>query len=288
MNSQLIFQDETEMRRLMVQNTLLESYEEPILAALFSSASDMTVLDVGCNDGTKTVERFSSSSVSDCIGLEFNRDLVQEAGKRYGDERFSFYRIDAEDKDFAPSLREIMTGKNIEAFDLIYLSFLLMHLKDPESYLRSLSQFLRKDGKILIIEADDSASKLNGDKGGLLGEFLEILRKDRYAGNRDVGRNIIPILRKCGYSDITVHYDAISASKGEQEKKDAIFTTFFSYLGEDVSILISCEPENAEYRSWKAWLENNYSTLREMVTDEESEISMGMKILTCSKESGDA
>ena len=288
MNSQLIFQDETEMRRLRVQNTLLASYEEPILAALFSSASDMTVLDVGCNDGTKTVKRFSSPSVSDCIGLEFNRNLVQEAGKRYGDERFSFYRIDAEDKDFVPSLRKIMEGKNIEAFDLIYLSFLLMHLKDPESYLRSLSQFLSKDGKILLIEADDSASKLNGDKGGLLGEFLEILRKDRYAGNRDVGRNIIPILRKCGYNDITVHYDAISASKGEQEKKDAIFTTFFSYLGEDVSILLSCEPENAEYRSWKAWLENNYSTLREMVTDEESEISMGMKILTCSKESGDA
>ena len=287
MNSQLIFQDETEMRRLRVQNTLLASYEEPILAALFSSASDMTVLDVGCNDGTKTVKRFSSPSVSDCIGLEFNRDLVQEAVNRYGDGRFSFYRIDAEDKDFAPSLRKIMAGKNIEAFDLIYLSFLLMHLKDPESYLRSLSQFLRKDGKILIIEADDSASKLNGDKGGLLGEFLAILRKDRYAGNRDVGRNIIPILRKCGYSDITVHYDAISASKGEQEKKDAIFTTFFSYLGEDVSILLSCEPENAEYRSWKAWLKNNYSTLREMVTDEESEISMGMKILTCSKESGD-
>ena len=52
MNSQLIFQDETEMRRLRVQNTLLAYYEEPILAALFSSASDMTVLDVGCNDGT--------------------------------------------------------------------------------------------------------------------------------------------------------------------------------------------------------------------------------------------
>lgn len=288
MNSQLIFQDETEMRRLRVQNTLLASYEEPILAALFSSASDMTVLDVGCNDGTKTVKRFSSPSVSDCIGLEFNLDLVQEAVNRYGDGRFSFYRIDAEDKDFAPSLRKIMAGKNIEAFDLIYLSFLLMHLKDPGSYLRSLSQFLRKDGKILIIEADDSASKLNGDKGGLLGEFLAILRKDRYAGNRDVGRNIIPLLRKCGYGDITVHYDAISASKGEQEKKQAIFTTFFSYLGEDVSILLSCEPENAEYRSWKAWLEKNYLTLREMVMDEESEISMGMKILTCSKESGDA
>lgn len=288
MNSQLIFQDETEMRRLRVQNTLLASYEEPILATLFSSAKDMAVLDVGCNDGTKTVKRFSSPSVSDCIGLEFNNDLVQSANERYGDGRFSFFRIDAEDNDFTASLSNIMEEKNIEGFDLIYLSFLLMHLKDREKFLRSLSQFLRKDGKILIIEADDSASKLNGDKGGLLGEFLEILSKDRYAGNRDVGRNIIPLLRKCGYDDITVHYDAISASKGEKEKKEAIFTTFFSYLGEDVSILLSCDPENAEYRSWKAWLDKNFCTLKELVTDEESEISMGMKILTCSKGCGDA
>ena len=163
-----------------------------------------------------------------------------------------------------------------------------MHLKDTERYLTSLRPFLKKDGKILIIEADDSNSKLNGDGGGLLGDFLSILKKDKYAGNREVGKNIIQTLKKCGYHNISVHYDAISASKGEKEKKEAIFTTFFSYLGEDVSILLSQEPTNLEYKSWKKWLESNYTTLKNLVMDEESEISMGMKILTCSKEDSDA
>ena len=45
-----------------------------------------------------------------------------------------------------------------------------------------------EDGKILIIEADDSNSKLNGDGGGLLGDFLSILKKDKYAGNRECYR----------------------------------------------------------------------------------------------------
>ena len=288
MDSQLIFQDETEMKRLIVQNSLLSYYEKPILANLFASQNNISVLDVGCNDGAKTVERFSSPSVSKVIGLEFNQKLVQKAQEQYGDKRFSFFRLDAEDDSFTLSLRKIMKEENIECFDVIYLSFLLMHLKDTERYLTSLRPFLKKDGKILIIEADDSNSKLNGDGGGLLGDFLSILKKDKYAGNREVGKNIIQTLKKCGYHNISVHYDEISASKGEKEKKEAIFTTFFSYLGEDVSILLSQEPTNLEYKSWKKWLESNYTTLKNLVMDEESEISMGMKILTCSKEDSDA
>lgn len=287
MNSQLIFQDETEMRRLRVQNSLLSSYEKPILATLFASSNNITILDVGCNDGAKTVERFSSPSVSRVIGLEFNQNLAAKAQEQYGDKRFSFFCLDVEDDNFALSLRKLMKEKNVEKFDVIYLSFLLMHLKDAEKYLTSLRPFLKKEGKLLIIEADDSSSKLNGERGGLLGEFLAILKKDKFAGNREVGKNIINTLKKSGYHDITVHCSEISASKGEKEKKEAIFTTFFSYLGEDVSILRSSDPNNTEYKSWEGWLERNYTTLENAVMNENSEISMGMKILTCSKEDRD-
>ena len=107
MKSQLVFQEKTEMERLRVQNSLLSCYEAPVFAQIFSERQNISVLDIGCNDGTKTVERFSSDAVSRVIGLEYNEELAQKAQKKYGNEKFSFYHVDVETEDFSKRLCEI-------------------------------------------------------------------------------------------------------------------------------------------------------------------------------------
>ena len=217
------------------------------------------------------------------IGLEYNEELAAKAQKAYGNERFSFYPLDVEAADFAERLHNIMNEKKIDGFDVIYLSFVLMHLSDVKGLLIALRPFLKTDGKLFIIEANDAASTLTGDKNGLLGEFLEILKKDKYSGDREVGATVCETLSACGYESINVWHDAVSAAEGEKEKKKAIFTTFFTYLREDVLLLLESEPDNEEYRSWSAWLDGNYEPLKRLILKEKSVISMGMKILTCTK-----
>ena len=283
MQSQLVFQEKNEIKRLRMQNELLSCYEAPVLAQIFSEGRNLSVLDIGCNDGKKTVERFSSESVSQVVGLEYNEKLAKKAQKTYGNEQFSFYPVDVEAKCFSERLRTIMTEKQIDGFDVIYLSFVLMHLNDVKRLLLNLQPFLKENGKLFVIEANDSASTLNNDENGLLGEFLEILKKDKYSGNREVGANICELLSDNGYKDICVWHDAISAAEGEMKKKKAIFTTFFTYLNEDILLLLDAEPNNEEYRSWSLWLDLNYKTLKRLILQETSVISMGMKILTCTK-----
>ena len=283
MQSQLVFQEKNEIRRLRVQNELLSCYEAPILTQIFSEERNLSVLDIGCNDGQKTVERFSSESVSHVIGLEYNEKLAEKAQKTYGNEHFSFYPFDVETEDFSEYLRAIMAEKQIDGFDVIYLSFVLMHLSDVKGLLLDLYPFLKENGKLFIVEANDAASTLNNDEKGLLGEFLEMLKKDKYSGNRAVGATICEVLSDCGYRDICVWHDAVSAAESEKEKKKAIFTTFFSYLSEDILLLLDAEPDNEEYRSWSLWLDLNYKTLKRLILQEKSVISMGMKILTCTK-----
>ena len=287
MESQLVFQDKKEIKRLRVQNSLLACYEAPILEQIFAEGQNLAVLDVGCNDGCKTLERFTSDSVSRVIGLEYNEELVSKAQKKYGGEKFSFYRVDVETQDFPERIRNIMNENQIHGFDVIYLSFVLMHVSDVKKLLVNLRPFLKADGKLLIIEANDADSTLNCDQNGLLGEFLGILKKDKYSGNREVGATICDILPVCGYENICVWHDAVSAAEGEREKKKAIFTTFFSYLREDVSLLLESEPDNKEYNLWSAWLNSNYETLKRLILRNESIISMGMKIVTCTKEKND-
>lgn len=283
MHSKLVFQEKNEIKRLSVQNKLLSCYEESILSQIFAERQNLTVLDIGCNDGSKTLERFKSDSVSRVIGLEYNEELAKKAQKSYGGEKFSFYQLDVEAEDFTDRLRSIMDEKQIEEFDVIYLSFVLMHLSDVKGLLMFIRQFLKTDGKLFIIEANDADSTLNGDKNGLLGDFLGILKKDKYSGNREVGATICQTLAACGYEDICVWYNAVSAEEGDKEKKKAIFTTFFTYLHEDVALLLEAEPNNEEYKSWSAWLNDNYGTLRRLIMRKKSVISMGMKIMTCVK-----
>lgn len=283
MKSQLVFQEKTEMERLRVQNDLLSCYEAPVFAQIFSEGQALNVLDVGCNDGTKTVERFSLESVAHVIGLEYNEDLARKAKKQYGNERFSFFACDVEAQDFPKQLRAIMDEKHIGGFDVIYLSFVLMQLSDMGKLLAALRPFLKPEGKLVIIDANDRTSALVNDDTGLLSEFLNILKKDRYAGNREVGAVICDELLACGYKDVFVWHDAIAAGAGEAEKKQAIFTMFFTFLPEDVRLLLDLEPENEEYKSWSTWLDRNYETLKQRIMQEQSEISMGIKILTCVK-----
>ena len=250
MQSQLVFQEKNEIKRLRVQNKLLSCYEAPIFTEIFSEGRNLAVLDIGCNDGVKTVERFSSDTVMKVIGLEYNADLANKAQKNFGGERFSFYPLDVEASTFSERLRTIMKEYCLDGFDVIYLSFVLMHLSDVKNLLCELRPFLKENGKLLIIEADDGASTLNNDMNGLLGEFLKILKADRYSGNREVGANICEILSACGYDNIRVWHNAISADEGEQEKKEGSLTTFFSYVREDVSLLIKTTPSEKDYRAY--------------------------------------
>lgn len=283
MEKQLVFQEISEIKRLQMQNNLLSSYEMPVLEKIIDGKDNLSVLDIGCNVGSKTVKLFSLDSISCVIGVEYNKDLAIIAREEYGKGKFSFYHCDVESDVFLRMIHSVMEEKHIDGFDIIYLSLVLMHLSDVKKLLVKLHDILKPDGKLFIIESNDSASSLSGDENGLLDTFLQILKKDKYSGNRDVGENINEILSACGYENICNWYDAICAMQGEVEKKNSIFITFFTYLIEDVLLLLEAEPENEEYKEWAQWLEQNYDKLRNLILQDDSVVSMGVRILTCSK-----
>ena len=286
-HNQFIFQEEKEVERLHVQDRLLSPYEDSVFDTVFSGKSELSVLDVGSNDGSKTVHRFGREAVSKVIGLEYNEVLAKEAQGKYGNDRFSFYSFDVEDIEFNEKLSSILKKQGVERFDIIYMSLVLMHLSDMKTVLSNIRPYLKEDGILVIVEGDDPVSVMEPDEDGILGEFLEILDKDKYSGNRKAGSMVCKCLGTCGYKDIHVWHEGISAGKGEVKKKKDIFETFFSYFPEDVELLLEEEPENEEYQNWSAWLKGKYQKLKDIVTGEDSTISMGIKIVSCRKDEED-
>ena len=279
MLTQEIFADRKEIERLRVQSRLLTPCESPVIARLLDGKSGMKILDLGCNNGEKTRRYFSSPAVSRVLGLEFSSSLAEEAQQLYGDHIFQFYSCDCGSASAEPNIRALMARCGIESFDIIYLSFVLMHLPAAESVLTMLSGLLAPGGVLLIAEPYDDGSFLSGEGAALLREFLSILGRDLYAGNRSLGAVIPAMLERSGYL-WQMENETIGARPGETQKKQDIYTTFFTYLEDDLAILMRDEPENESYRRDAAWLADKLPQLRSAILRDDTEISMGFRILT--------
>ena len=276
MEKQTVFSQEREVRRLVTQNRLMHGCEAPLFCELFAGRSGLCVLDVGSNNGDKTVRWFSDSAVKKVLGLEYNTPLALQAQQSFGDERFSFVACDVEAPDFSGRLRELMQREGIPGFDVIYLSFVLSHLRAPDALLRHLRTLLRPGGILVAAETDDSRCALAPEGGALLRRFLEILARDPLAGDRGTGARLEQMLHRCGFAGARRRCDAIAAGPGETEKKADIFEMFFSYLPEDMTAL----QEMGDFRRDARWLSENFSALQRAVCAPESQISMGISVVT--------
>lgn len=118
-----------EIKRLKNQNQLLEKYEGPVYNHIFRKKRGQVVLDIGCNNGMKTVERFDRKEIESVTGIEYHKELVAFANAGYKGEKFVFYQADLEDSELEMVLKKDMKEKKITGYDVINISFVLMHLK---------------------------------------------------------------------------------------------------------------------------------------------------------------
>ncbi len=277
---QNVFLDEVELKRLMVQGRLLSEYEQPIYQKVIDGRKGLTLLDVGCNNGWKTKERFSDKNFKKIIGIDCLDQLVDQARERFGNDVLSFYACDVATEDFTEKLQQIMQKENIHAFDIIHCSFMLMHTKEQEDILKRLKTFLAPGGKLIAIEPDDSTSYMNPDPDGIYKEFLQVLSADPYAGKRNMGAELPGLFSNSGYTDIQLECSEIASSGNEITKKEHIFDTFCAYLLEDLILLRQDAEGDAYQKEWE-WVQKNLDKLRQLMTDEASTVSMGVKIYTC-------
>ncbi len=281
MATPIVFENNLELDRLAIQNRLLRECEEPVYRQVLAGRTGVRLLDIGCNNGSKTVDRFSGPEIARVMGLEYHGALAERAQAQYGGGRFSFYGCDVEAPDFPRRLAALMAAEGIEAFDVMYASFVLMHLKDPAAVLAALRPFLAKGGRLIVEEADDGASRLAPDEARLFQEFVRMLAEDPYSGNRQCGRQMAGWLEAGGYREIVQYPACVRAGGRQLEKKRDIFETFFSYLPQDMALLRQESPENGRYAACAAWLDRYYDELRQEALSEETTLTLGVKLITC-------
>ena len=269
-----IFDTDYEIERLNAQEELLWKAQLPFYSG-FLNGEDMMILDIGCSDGYKTVKEFDRDNVRKVLALDSAPEAVSKAKANCGNEKFCFEMGNVEDADFEDRLIDLMKKYDIEAFDVVHLSLVVLHLKDPVRVLSILKKYIGKGGRIVIVEADDDKAALSPDDY-YLRKYNSLLKIDPYMGNRECANNMYTWLNKAGYCSI--HDTYVYAQGKDTATKKAMFDIYFSSLPVDFEDLCIDDPSNEDYRMAKDWLDENIDNIYEYLLQEKTVFSFGVSI----------
>lgn len=278
-----IYDDIDEKNRLDVQNRLLREYEISVLNGIEDDFSGFNVLDIGCNRGNRFVSLFGGYPIRKGIGIDINPELINEANRNHGSDVFGFYCLDVEDPDFVRNMVPVLKENSILHFDIICISYVLLHLKDPQRLLKKLRRFLADNGTIIITEPDDKASFMTGDSEGNFFHMLGVLEDDPYSGNRGFAYTLDRVAEESGYEVADTFPVLLRASGKDIKQKRDVYDVFFSFLSEDMKLLCETSEDNSVFLNKGRWIEAHEGYFEKALRSEDCEIAAGVMIKTIKK-----
>ncbi|MFJ9608645.1 methyltransferase domain-containing protein [Kitasatospora sp. NPDC101176] len=185
---------DTEAQRLGDQaDTLAE-----LLHAGTAYPAGSRVLEAGCGVGAQTVHLLAASPGVLLTAADISADSLAQARVRVAAQapaaRVSWHHGDLHRLPFAD-----------DAFDHVFLCFVLEHLADPAAALTALRRLLRPGGTITVIEGDHGSAFFH-PRSRAADDAVELLVRlqARAGGDALVGRRLHPLLADAGFQDVTV------------------------------------------------------------------------------------
>jgi SAM-dependent methyltransferase len=179
-----------EVQRLQDQaSTLVE-----LLHADTSYPPGARVLEAGCGVGAQTVTLASRSPLAQFVA--FDRDAPSLAKARAAVAVAGFANVAFEQADlfalpFAPN-----------AFDHVFLCFVLEHLDRPREALRALGELIRPNGTITAIEGDHGSASFHPDSDAARRAIgCQVALQAGAGGDAMIGRRLYPLLVDAGFAE---------------------------------------------------------------------------------------
>ena len=277
-------EDSKEVKRLKIQQNLMHEFDKDTYQKVIDSFDNLKVLDIGSNNGDFIMSRLGhNNKVSIVVGLEYDKKSVEKANEKYNEHGGYFYQMNVEDDALSCRLEEIMADKQIEKFNVINLSMIVLHLKNPHKLFKELRKFLSSDGIVVVRDIDDGLNYAHPDKGGDFQRVINICQRNETAGFRHSGRQIYTLLRGTGYDDIKLEKAGLTTIGMDYDERSALFDTYFSFILDDSRIMVERYPNNSEYKADYDWYENIYDELEERFQEETFVFSLGFMIYTARK-----
>jgi ubiquinone/menaquinone biosynthesis C-methylase UbiE len=155
------------------------------------------VLEAGCGIGAQTVTLAEKSPGAVITSIDLSEASLREAEARVrasGVTNVTFRQADIYALPFPD-----------EAFDHVFLCFVLEHLPDPVPALSCLRRVLSPGGTITVIEGDHGSAYFSPDSVAArkaIGCLIALQREK--GGNALIGRELYPLLSRAGFGEVSV------------------------------------------------------------------------------------
>ncbi|HEY4786480.1 MAG TPA: methyltransferase domain-containing protein [Bacteroidales bacterium] len=155
------------------------------------------VLEAGCGVGAQTKIIAAKNPDSTFISIDLSEDSIREAAdliKSLHIGNVEFRQADIYNLPF-----------NDKTFDGIVVCFVLEHLQNPVQALTELKRVLKTGGTLMVIEGDHGSTFFYPDSVYAHTAIdCQIKLQRQSGGNSNIGRELYPLLKSTGFSDITV------------------------------------------------------------------------------------
>ncbi|MDK2831685.1 MAG: hypothetical protein PWQ75_1437 [Methanolobus sp.] len=184
---------EREASRLCDQANTLEE----LLHSDTKYPSGSKVLEAGCGIGAQTVILSKNSPGAQITSIDISGESLNLAKKRAASEGVKNVEFSVENIFDLPF--------DDESFDHIFVCFVLEHLKEPVKALSNLRRVLKSGGTITVIEGDHGSCFFYPETEEAVKAWNSLIEvQARLGGNSLIGRQIYPLIKQAGFSDIAV------------------------------------------------------------------------------------
>lgn len=159
--------------------------------------SGSKVLEVGCGVGAQTITLAKRSPDATIVAMDISEDSLEAAREKIrsaGFENVEFQQADVYSMPFEPN-----------AYDHVFVCFVLEHLTNPREALAQLKQVLKPGGTITVIEGDHGSAYFHPESPYARKAIQCLIElQTRAGGDSLIGRSLYPLLLEAGFRDVRV------------------------------------------------------------------------------------
>lgn len=198
------------------------------------------VLEAGCGVGAQTVTLAATSPGARFVSVDISADSLAQAEARVaaaGHSNVEFLQGDIFDLPFEP-----------EAFDHVFVCFLLEHLANPVEALVTLGRLLQPGGTMTVIEGDHGSAYYHPASDEAQAAIqCQVDLQAAAGGNANIGREVYPLMVEAGFHGVRVSPRMVYVDSSRPELVDAFtkktFTAMVEGVREDAIAAGLAEPE---------------------------------------------
>lgn len=273
--------EDFEIRRLKVQQNLMRDFDRDVVSRISDSFEELRILDIGSNTGEMIMDRFGhDAKLKNLIGLEYSQDAVDFANGKYKSEKIFFKQTDVEADDFSEVLESLCAECGVDKFNVVTISMLLMHIKQPLRLLQIVRKFLEKDGVIFIRDIDDGFNVAYPDEKGYFDRAIKMCSNSEISGYRHSGREIFYNLYKAGFKNIKLERNGMDTVSMDYAQREALFDTYFSFILDDTRIMSEKYPNIVQYKEDYNWMKDVYKDMHDDFMSSDMFFNLGFMVYT--------